>query len=329
MGTEIINSGDTDALLRHAGLLPEAEKPEHVQETAKVDADEAEPAKETAEIEHDEENDFAKRHNLTKEQHEAWTKTVKKAVDKQYRGRKEAEEFATFQYNQAKLAEERAERLERELARLKTESAPPVKEEGPPNRQDFADDSAYQEAMIDYRVDQKLKKQAEDQRRQNEEAERQRAANEAKQRVERAAELVPDYMQVVSGADIAVPPHIAGYMQESDMIAELGYHFAKNPDALDKLSKLTPAKALVELGKIESKLVPFGQKTESSKSAPAQPSTAPKPSEEAKRIESPIVPLSSGTRAQVKKDPSEMTYQDALEDFQRRTGRTFSARKRH
>lgn len=320
-GTTLINGGDTEAILRDAGIIPEAEPV--AEEKA---APEPEAVKEEAEIE-DAEDDFAKRIGLTKDQHEQWTKTVKKAVDKQYRGRKEAEEFATFQYNQAKLAEERAERAERELNRLRAQAEPTPKADEAPRREDFPDTESYFEARTDWRIKQERKAWEADQAKAREQEAQQRIINEAKARVDKAKELVPDYLEVLDGADMVVPPHIAGYMQESEMIAELGYHFAKNPETLEKLSKLSPARALVEIGKIESKLVPFGEKSETSKKTST---TAPEPSQEVvKRAESPINPLPSGSRAQVTKPPEQMTYEDALRDFESRSGRKFGRRSRH
>lgn len=322
-GTTLINGGDTDAILRDAGIIVD----EPAQETVKTEASEPEPVKETAETEHDE-DDFAKRLGLTKDQHEQWTKTVKKAVDKQYRGRKEAEEFATFQYNQAKLSEERAEKLERELNRIRAQPEP--KPEEPPKREDFADAEAYIEAKTDWKIKEARKSWEADQEKNRQAQEQQRILNQAKARVEEASKHIPDYMEVIDGADMEVPPHIAGYMQESEMIAELGYHFAKSPEILEKLSKMSPAKALVEIGKIESKLTPFGQKTENVQAEKQSKTTASEPSQEVvKRAEPPIKPLSSGSRSQVTKPPEEMTYEDAVREFEERSGRKFGKRQRH
>ena len=40
-----------------------------------------------------------------------------------------------------------------------------------------------------------------------------------------AREYVADFDEVVGSVNTQVPSHIAAYMQESEMLPELGYHF--------------------------------------------------------------------------------------------------------
>ena len=110
-------------------------------------------------------------------------------------------------------------------------------------------------------VDQGLKKQSEIAAKEALERKQQEVIQTAKGRIDAAIALVPDFQETVDGADIIVPPAIAGYMQKSELFAELGYYLAKNPDVLTSIAKLAPDEQLVKIGKIEDKLGPFSKKS--------------------------------------------------------------------
>ncbi len=210
--------------------------------------------------------------------------------------------------------------------------------------------------MIDYKVDQKWKAREAEQEQQRQEAQQQRQeaqqqeiVQHAQARIERAIDLVPDFKEVTEAVDMAVPPHIAGYMQESDLFAEMGYHFAKHPEVLAKLAELTEGlrpgtpqfvrgitRSLVELGKIESKLQPFApvakvtNGSEPSQTNGTKPSTETGSAPSKPRTQAPIIrPLSAGSGAQVEKDEAEMKTPEVLTAWQKKHGVQLTARKRH
>ncbi|HUN80994.1 MAG TPA: hypothetical protein VMV81_05725 [Phycisphaerae bacterium] len=257
-----------------------------------------------------------------------------KAIGKKHRQMKEAEEFAAAQYSEKQLAEQRAANLERELAQLKAKAAPPPEPEKAPERNSFQSDEEYANALIDWKVDQRLKAREAERAQKEEEERQQRVAQTAKQRIAKALELVPDFREVTEAADLAVPAHIAGYMQESDLFAELGYHLAKHPEELEKLQKMPPAKSLVELGKIESRLKPFeSAKAESKAVADGKEETPPAPStitaKAPSRPSAPITPISAGSAVQVEKPDSELTYAEAKAKWQRENRVNLNRRERH
>lgn len=286
---------------------------------------------------------------LTPRQKREFSAQMLKSIGKKHREKLEAEEFAADQYNRAQLAERRAENLERQLAELQSKQQPAkVEEPKEPKREDFATDKEYEDARIDWRAEQKFRqKQAEAaaQKEQERQAEVVRAATE---RLQKAADLVPDFQEVTEAADLRVPAHIASYMQESDMFAELGYHFAKHPEAMERLAKLSPARALVEVGKIESTLQPFAKSSAdakvnghepSSKTESAAPNGAgPTETESTRQSAGPspksrapvIKPLGSDSVSQVEKDPSQMTTREVIEKWKRDNPRVnIGLRKRH
>jgi hypothetical protein len=323
------------------------EKPAEAKPAAK--ADEADPVKE-AEAALANADDVEGEDGLTPRQRREYTAAMLKTIGKKHRAQKEAEELATRQYNDRVLAEQRAQEAERQLAEIKakTAPAPKVEEAKVPAREDFKDDQSYWDAMVDYRVDQRLRvAQAEAAQRRDEEHQAAIVAK-ATERVEKARELVPDFNEVVGAIDAPIPPYVANYMQESEMLGELSYYFGQHPEALTKLAKITEGvregtrayteavtKQLVALGKIESTLQPFASKAKVDTGEPLtkngkepSPETGTAPSKP--RVQAPIIaPLNGGSASQVLKDEADMTGSQVITAWQKKHGVTLTARKRH
>ena len=336
MAVVTIDSSDMAAVIAEATRDPMAprERAPNAEEKPAADAKAAE--KTAAEDEEEDEN------GLTAAQRAELSAKMLKAIGKKHRQLKEAEEFAAAQYNEKRLIEQRAAELERQLQEAKGATAKP--EEKPaakPERKDFSDDVAYVEALTDWKVAEQMKKIQADQ----EKAAAERAHAEmiaaAKARIDRARELVPDFAETVESVDQVVPPAVGGYMQQSEMFAELGYYFAKNPAELERIAKMAPAMQLVTIGKIEATLSPFSAiadgksdakpaKTEPDAKpakATASDDTAPQPSKA--RTVPVITPLSSSGVAQVGKDEAEMNPRELIQSWARQNKVDFSRRKRH
>lgn len=247
---------------------------------------------------------------------EGLSEKVRKKIGAKHRAMKEAEEFAEQQYNERKAAERRAEKLEQELNELKSKSRPEQKTEAkaPPKSDDFKTVGEYAEALAEYLVEKKLQErtQADETKRQQDAEARVKA--EFSQRIAKVMEDIPDYEEVVSRADVDVPPHISQHIVESDIGPLLGYHLAKHPEELDRIRKLSPIRAIAELGKLEAKL--------EKKPEPAPAKEAPvAPTQQISRAPAPIQPL-DGKSTPVHKDPSTMTFQELREwDRQQRASK--------
>jgi hypothetical protein len=296
---------------------------------------------------------------LTAEDRKGLTDKMQKTVGKKHRQMKEAEEFAADQYNQRRLAEARAAELERENAELKKGKQPPEPakaapaDEGKPKREAFQTEEAWRDAVDDWRVDQKFKAREAEEARKRQEAEGARIREVASARIAKAIELVPDYQEVTEGADMEVPGPIAEYMQESELFAELGYHFAKHPEDLTRLSKM-PMRTYgdvqrlgVAIAKIESTLTPFAPadgrgNAKADTLKPSTTSNGAKPSTETgsatppgggagpskPRAAAPITPLSSGGPS-VEKDPADMNIRETIVDWQKGKKVDLGRRRRH
>ena len=131
--------------------------------------------------------------------------------------------------------------------------------------------------------------------------------------------------------------NIGEAMRESDLFAELGYHFAKNPNVLDRLSRLSVNKQLVELGKIEATLTAFGTKVPKA-SAPRTEDDDHEPSREldtgfspskARRDAPVIKPLNSAEGQQSEPDIREKDVRQHIQQFQRDKKVNLNLRRRH
>jgi hypothetical protein len=276
------------------------------------------------------EDDVEGEDGLTPRQKRELTEKMQKAIGKKHRELKEAEEFAAAQYNNNRMANRKIEQLERELRALK-EQAPTQVENTEPKRENFESDEKYRDAMVEWRVEKKFKEKEAEVKQSIEQQRQQQIVEEAKARMAKALELVPDYQQVLDDGDAPLPDYLCGYMQESEMIAELAYHFAKHPEVLERLGKLTPARALVEVGKIESKLQPFAKsEAKEPKSDGPEPSTETGTLPSKTRATAPVItPLNTASTGQVEKDPREMNIRETIHSWQKKNGAHLTLRKRH
>lgn len=346
MSVTVIDGNDLPAILADAGVP--------VDEATTVDKTEVKVDKMAGKVDNadhvDDPDDVEDDDGLTPRQKRDFTQAMQKTISKKHRMQKEAEEFAASQYSERQLAENRAKLLEQELTELRAKNAPVKAEPEPPKkpaRENFTNESDYVDAMIQWGVDQRLAEKAEEDRVAREQRERDRLVEAATKRIEVAKEVVPDFAQVVGSVDTEVPSVVAGYMQKSEMFAELAYHLAKNQDVLVSLAKLAPDEQLVKIGRIESTLTPFEQKV-ARKEAPNDPASsteaqngrasaaAPSASNTDIDLSKPrgkaapvITPLDGTGSAGIQKDSKDMNIREAIEDFSKRNNVNFSARKRH
>jgi hypothetical protein len=222
---------------------------------------------------------------------------VRRQIGKKHRQMKEAEEFARERDREAAVAEARVAELERQLNSDRKSGPAQAKSEGAPNPEDFKTVAEYADALVEYKMEQRLQKTRQEALQKQQADNEQQSKSEFVKRIEKTREQITDYDDVVDGTDMIVPPHVAQHIVESDIGPLLGYHLAKNPAEVERLSKLSPIRAIAELGKLEAKL--------EAKSEAKAEAKAPIVS----KAPSPIVPLESGSTVVVK-DPSKMNFQE-------------------
>jgi hypothetical protein len=169
----------------------------------------------------------------------------------------------------AKLAEEREKNrqlLER-LERLEAKGTPEPKQpapEGKPKLDDFESFEAFNEALTDWKVDQKL-------RARESEAQTTKAVQSWEAKKEAARAEIEDFDEVL--ADMIAPaPVVVAVMNESEHTAKIAYHLAQHPDELRKINQMSPPAAALAIADIA---LQFKAAPEPKKEAPKTKAPAP------------------------------------------------------
>jgi hypothetical protein len=202
----------------------------------------------------------------------------------------------------------RRHQAEREAAHWKSvaESRAPA---AAPKAADFASHEDYEAAMLDHRIDdgvnRGLAKTAQAQADKfNQEANT--AAGEAyNQRVAETVSRIPDFVEVVSKADIAISPALQEALRDSDKGPELVYHLAKNPGEAERLNAMSVRQMDREIGRLETTIV--------AKPAPPAP-----PAARTTNAPPPVKPGSPAS-APANTDPAKMT-QAEYESWRKQNG---------
>ena len=243
---------------------------------------------------------IAKKHREMK-QADALAKKLRAELD-------DTEAFSKSQYQRAQAAEEEAARLRAELGKVQDQAPKPETGLVAPDVNDpkFKDDKGeFQLKLYEKARDEYVKAQfREELKAEQAEAQWQAQVKAFEGRVAQAREAHEDFQEVVGAQDFNVLPYIQRFMVESDMGAELGYHFAKHPDDYQRIAALHPIRGSAELGKLEAKLAD-GMKKPTPKVEeaviPKAPGGAP----------APIKPIGGGGGG-VNTDPAKMTPAELL-----------------
>lgn len=120
-----------------------------------------------------------------------------------------------------------------------------------PTVEQFDDYGDYVEALTDWKADQAVaKRMAEDSSRKVGEV----RVQTFQERQATFAESTPDYVEVMRNSTAPIASHVIEAVQESDMGPQLLYHFAQNPDVLDRINRMDERQANREMGRLEATL---------------------------------------------------------------------------
>jgi hypothetical protein len=252
----------------------------------------------------------------------AKTRPVQPRIDELTREKYELEEFAQNEYESRLSAERRISELEAQI-KAKEPPAPVVEELKRPSPKDFTDQDLYDKAMEAYEAKRDERTAA-------------RAAAQARQevlvaeqnrvlasRIEVAKKDLPDFAEVIERADKRtrgdIPNHIKAAIVESEKGAYIAYHLAKNPEEEKRIFALSPAKALMELGRIEDTYA---------KGTPAPVAAKPNgnPTPETTRAPAPVVSVRGSEGGIVNTDLSKPM---GFQDYKQARLEQMRARKRH
>ncbi len=225
-----------------------------------------------------------------------------------------ADRLAEQQYNERRLAEQRADAAEARARELEAKNAPKEPEFKEPTRADFTDANGqidwdkYTDAKADYRAE--LKIRAERQRLADERAEaaKQTRVQEMRANADEVRKSHPDFDKVMndlaSRGEDKVPRFVLDFIEESKHSAEVAYHLATNPEVRERISGMTPRMGTAELGVIQAALV----KPPSQAASSAAQSVTPVRSNGG--APAPITPLDGEGSAGINTDPSKMSYKE-------------------
>lgn len=325
MAVTVVDGSNLEQVMADAGVAEAETKADKPAEKAAAKPADKPTDKEAKPDEADDADDVEGDDGLTQRQKRELSGKMLKAIGKKHRQVKEAEEFAAHQIREKTEAERRATEAEERARQLEAQLRP-VKEEVEPTREAFSTEGDYIDAKIKWGVDQGIKQR---------DMEREALAMQksVEQQYARAVEMVPDFEEATS-KQLNYPRGVATYMRDSDMFAELGYHFAKNPQSLEKLASLAPMRQLVELGKIEATLRPFGSsasspkaddKSDDDKSSTVDTGFSPSKA----RSDAPVISPLTGSEGSVEPDVRTMGIRQSIEHFQKTNKVNLHARKRH
>jgi hypothetical protein len=229
---------------------------------------------------------------------------VQKRIDELVRKGKENEEFARDEYNRRVLAERRAQELEERLSKLQPQTV--VEEKKMPTPADFKNVEEYVDALTDWKLEAKEKQKETERQKQQAQAEHNARIERWQERQEAARAEIEDYDEIVGKADVPIRQYLQDALIESEYGPWLAVHFAKHPTELERLNKLSPASAIRELGKLETKFEKQSEKSESTTTVETPKKTASSP---VSRAPAPIEPIRS-TVSDVSKNPAALSFDD-------------------
>jgi hypothetical protein len=204
-----------------------------------------------------------------------------------------------FQRRISQLTREKHELLER-LSKLESgqaggNAAPQTeaKAESKPDQSKFATWEEYNEALTDWKVEQKLKAREEAQQKEAAQHRQQQLVDSWAERENAIREKLGDYDEVMeSAADVPVSAAVRDMLLESDHGPQLAYWLAKNPEVAAQISKLDAVQSARAIGRIEAELL-----------KPSEPKkTTPVP-----KAPEPIRPVGAAKAGAAKKPLGEVT----------------------
>lgn len=270
---------------------PEAKRAKEVDDEGELDSDRETDADES------EEGKQAK----SKKQSGGWQRRIDKKTREAAEARREAE-FWKAQALKSAAAPEGAKPSQ------ETATAPkPAESTGEPNPDDFQTHAEYVRALTKWTTKQEL--EAKERAQKELEVKNQRSTVERTfaERSKAFAEKTKDYHSVIANGQedgLFISEAMHSVILESDHGPALFYELAKNPEESQRIGQLPPHRQLMEMGKLESRILasasspePKEQETKITKAPkPPEPVTGGKGAAPARSIHDPDLPFSDYVR---------------------------------
>lgn len=149
-----------------------------------------------------------------------------------------------------------------------------------PVASDFATFEAYEDAMFEWRTEQRDAAAAARESQRQAQAKVRETVDTWNSRVDEITKEIPDFDEVVEAADTPLPPAMGQAIMQSEIGPKIAYHLATHRDEALRIASLDPAGQIKAIGRLEAKL--------------EQPVEPPKPKQSASKAPPPPKPLSGG-----------------------------------
>lgn len=173
---------------------------------------------------------------------------VQKRINEITRKRREAERELEF---------ERKKRAEVEVELEKIRANIPLTEK--PKMENFETEEAYSEALMDWKIENRLKIEKEKKTKElNEKSEKEQftaSLNAIETNMEKGSEKYEDFSELVLNDDLKISESMVEALISSKIAEDILYYLGKNPDISAKIAKKNPFDAAREIGLIEAKLL--------------------------------------------------------------------------
>lgn len=178
-----------------------------------------------------------------------------------------------------RAAEEKADKAEREAAELRAKleslqvKAEPIKVDDRPERAKFASQEEYEDALTDWKADQRIAKREREQAEAQAKAEFEAVTKAWEARCTTAKAEIEDFAEVIEASEVQVSDVVGQALMRSKNGPHMAYFFAKHPEEAKKVNRMHPIDAVRHLDALERDLMEDAK----AEPKPVQRSKAPEP----------------------------------------------------
>jgi len=226
---------------------------------------------------------FAKLANANPASEDADQKAQETVKDGEPKPKQTAQERIAELANKRREAEAKATEAQREveelrerLKRLET-SAPAIEVSDRPQRVNYPSAEAYEDALIDWKADQRIAEREHQQRMARINAEAQVIDQTYEFSLNNAKAKFDDFTEVVSSATTNIPDFLVMAIKESPVGGEVTYYLAKHKEEAERIAAMRPIQAIKALTQLEKDLTESSDDVLIEKPKQAAKQKAPEP----------------------------------------------------
>jgi hypothetical protein len=240
--SRFVNESFGDVTETEAAAVETSEAPEG---EAKTEPDTEPEETETQEQERDEQGRFKSKEKSEDEDAElpkGVRRRIQKEIDKAVAARKEAERYAQELRAKAEQGADPAKKTE------------PATSSNRPKLDDFESYDEYVDKLTDWKIEQREAARQKQEAELHQKAAQQTRAESWNEKVEAARDKYEDFDDVIESITTPITPAMQEAIMESGIGTDIAYHLAQHPKEIQRIAKLSPMQAAIEIGKLEAKL---------------------------------------------------------------------------